>query len=473
MAFRRSPVKFLARVQRDHGDFVRFWLGPQPTYVVSDPEAIRDVLVAQADAFTKGPALRRAKVSLGEGLLTSEGDFHKRQRRLAQPAFHATRVAAYGRTMAAYADRVAAGWVDGGVVDVHAAMTRLTLEIVAKALFDADLGRQVDDIGEAMSRSVAMFTRAQLPFGELLGRLPLRSNRQFNASWGRLEALVQGFIVDRRRDVAAGAGADRNDLLSLLLRATDVEGGGGGMTDQQLRDECITLFTAGHETTANALAFALHLLAHHPDVQQRMQAEVDGVLRGANAEVGTSNVESKTADAAPPSVRHSTFPLRHVLPRLPTAADAADRLPYTRAVFAEAMRLYPPAWTVGRQATRDVTIGPRRDVVPAGGVLLLSQWVAHRDPRWWPDPLAFRPERFTDGSDAARPRYAYFPFAGGPRSCIGEAFAWLEGVIALATVCSRWSLRPTTRSHWNDLPLAATITLRPACPLPLRCHRRQ
>ena len=384
---------------------------------------MRDVLVTQDEHFIKGPALRRAKDTLGEGLLTSEGDLHRRQRRLVQPALHPQRVALYADVMTRYAAQTSDGWRDGQEFDLHDQMMKLTLRIVAKTLFDADVGGDVDAIGHAMDVSVGMFARAMSPWGPLLNFLPLPSNFRFKRAWGRLMGTVDRFIQDRRTN-----GAQREDLLSRLVQATDAEGDGASMTDRQLRDEAITLFTAGHETTANALTFTFLLLSQHPDVERELRDELSRVLGG----------------------------------RLPTVADV-EQLPYTRMVLSEAMRLYPPAWALGRESTAPCTVAGHP--IPRGAVVLLSQWVTHRDPRWWPDPETFDPLRFLPETRAARPRWSYFPFGGGSRQCVGEAFAWTEAILVLATLAPRWQM---TYLGPVPPPLQPLITLRPKAPMPVR-----
>lgn len=446
-ALRGDTLSFLTRTARTYGDVAHFRIAALPYYLLSHPDYVRDVLVTHDAKFIKGPALRAAKVTLGEGLLTSEGDFHRRQRRLAQPAFHPNRVATYAGVMTQYAREQADTWADGDTVDIHAEMMQVTLRVVAKTLFDADVRAEVDELGEAMDVSVRMFTRAMSPFGPILNRLPLPSNYRFDRAYARLLSTIDRFIAERR-----GSGGDRGDLLSMFLRASDTgdDGVGGagagmnsGMDDKQLRDECMTLFTAGHETTANALTFTWHLLAHHPEVQARLHAEVDAVLGD----------------------------------RLPVRDDV-DRLPFARQVVAESMRLYPPAWTVGRQSTEPVEVAGY--TLPAGAVVLTSQWVTHQDARWWPDPERFDPERWRDDDTAPpaspaaatgqRPRWSYFPFGGGSRSCIGEAFAWMEAVLVLATIARRWRVTAVGERH---PPLKPTITLRPKGPLHVRVVRRE
>jgi cytochrome P450 len=424
---RRDTLKFLADIAGEYGDASHFPVGHWDYWFFTHPDTVRDVLVTHDDRFIKGPALRRAKDTLGEGLLTSEGDLHRRQRRLVQPVLHPQRVATYGKVMTRFADEALNGWRDGQEVNFHGEMMRLTLRIVAKTLFDADVGAEVDAIGHAMDVSVGMFVRAMSPWGPLLNFLPLPSNFRFKRAWGKLTDTIDRFIQDRRAN-----GSNQDDLLSRLLKATDSEGDGGAMSDRQLRDEAITLFTAGHETTANALTFTFYLLSQHPEAEQSLHAELDTVLAGA----------------------------------LPTVADV-ERLPYTRMVLSEAMRLYPPAWALGRESTAPCTVGGYE--VPAGSVVLLSQWVTHRDPRWWPNPERFDPTRFSAENRASRPRWAYFPFGGGSRQCIGEAFAWMEAILLIATLGQRWRFRYTGDRSPALRPL---ITLRPADPVPMRFERR-
>ena len=411
-----------------------------------DPEAIREVLVTKNDSFTKSPALRNAKVTLGEGLLTSEGDFHRRQRRMSQPAFHPQRVTSYADAMVRFADEMTAGWRDGETLDLHEAMMEVTLRVVAKTLFDAELAKDIDEIGAAMDVLVKMFRRATNPLGPLLNKLPLPSNFRFL----RALALVHG-TIDRFIREHHASGVDKGDLLSMLMRARDAGGevtvdhavgaqrGGGdgaageGMTDKQLRDEIFTLFTAGHETTANALTFTWYLLGRHRDAEARLHEEVDRVLGGR-----------------------------------PPAAGDVDGLPFTRAVLSESMRLYPPAWIVTRQAKHDLDIAGRR--VPAGGVIMMSQWVTHHDARWWPEPNRFSPERWLgDAAGADRPRYAYFPFGGGTRGCIGEFFARMEATLIVAAVARGWRMELLDA---GEPALQPTITLRPRNPMRVVVRKR-
>ena len=415
-AFARDSLGFVTRAAREHGDVVRWRLGAERMALLSHPDDARDVLVTNARRFRKGRGLERAKLLLGEGLLTSEGDFHLRQRRLAQPAFHRERVAGYGDAMVRDAMRARDRWRAGETIDASHEMSRLTLAVVGKTLFGADVEEEAPEIGEALTAALGSFGFAVLPLGGLLQRVPfLPTVRRFNRARARLDATIYRIIAEHR-----AAGRDRGDLLSMLLAAQDDEGAGGGMTDLQLRDEAMTIFLAGHETTANALAWSWYLLSQHPEAEARLHAELD-------AAVGA---------------------------RPPTAADL-PRLPYARMVLAESMRLYPPAWVIGRRATEPYAV--RGETLPARTVVLVSPWVLHRDPRWWPEPEAFRPERWADDA-AERPRLAYLPFGAGTRVCIGEQFAWMEGVLLLATIAQRWRLRLVAG---HPVVPQAIITLRP------------
>ena len=420
-------LPFLARVQRDYGDVAYWKIGREHMALVSHPDMIRDLLVTHQKNFRKGRGLEKMRMLLGNGLLTSEGDFHLRQRRLAQPAFHRQRIAGYGDVMTAYADRHAESWRDGEVRDMAQDMMRLTLAIAGKTLFDADVENEAAEIGEALAASIASFNLVVLPFGELLARLPLPAARRFRNGKARLDATIYRIIAERR-----ASGEDRGDLLSMLMAATDTEGDGTGMSDEQLRDECMTIFLAGHETTANALTWTWYLLSEHRDVERQMHEEVDRVLGD----------------------------------RRPTWEDV-PRLPYTRMVFAESMRLYPPAYALGRRAIDAYAIGDY--TLPARTVVFTSQYHVHRDPRWWPDADQFMPGRWVPEQSDARPKFAYFPFGAGTRVCIGEQFAWMEGILTLATIARRWRFRHDPSHRVAIQPI---ITLRPRHGMRMRVERR-
>jgi cytochrome P450 len=428
LAMRRDPLAFLTMIAREYGDVVRFRLGPVELHLLNRPDFIRDLLVTHAASFHKGRGLERAKRLLGEGLLTSEDPVHLRRRRMIQPVFHHERIAMYGEAMVENAERHGDRWREGEVRDISLEMSRLTLAIVGRTLFDTDVESEADEIGEALTTSVRLFGRTlTLPFFEILDRLPLPGNRRFERAKARIDATIARMIAERRRSPAG-----RTDLLSLLLAASDPEGDGERMTDAQVRDEAVTLFLAGHETTANALSWTWYLLSQNPEAEARLHAEVDRVGAG----------------------------------RRLAAADL-PKLAYTEMVLAESMRLYPPAWIVGRRALADYTVGGFS--VPARSIVVASQWVTHRDPRYFPDPERFDPERFRPEARAARPKFAYFPFGGGPRVCIGEGFAWMEGVLLLATLARRWRLR---LEPGQAVAPAPSITLRPKHGLRMTLERR-
>ncbi len=413
--FRKDPPGFLLDASRKHGDVVHFKLGPQQMYFVGHPDAVRDILVTQQSKFKKSRMLERAKVLLGEGLLTSEGDFHKRQRRLAQPAFHRDRLANYARMMVECGESACGRWSPEVTYDVAREMNRLTLAVVARTLFSANVDSEADEIGEALTEVLGLFETVLMPFSEWMEKLPLPSVKRFERARARLDRTIYGIIEERRK-----SGEDKGDLLSMLLLAQD-EDDQGRMTNKQVRDEALTLFLAGHETTANALAWTWYLLSQNPEAEARFHAEIDRVLNG----------------------------------RAP-AFDDLPNLRYTEMVFSEALRLYPPAWAIGRRALEDYAIGDF--VIPAQSIILLSPFVTHRDPRWFAEPDRFEPDRWLPEAAASRPKFSFFPFGGGARVCIGERFAWMEGVLLLASIGQQWRFRlaPDQRVETKAL-----ITLRP------------
>jgi len=413
-AFRRHPLKFLKRMADEYGDLAYFKLGPQQVFLVNHPDFVRDILVTRQSNFIKSRMLQRARILLGEGLLTSEGQFHLRQRRLVQPAFHQKRLPAYAQVMSDYAVRARDRWKDGETLEVSHEMMRLTLGVVGKTLFSADVESEAGEIGRALTSVLEMFNMMMLPFSEYLEKLPLPSVRRFEKARAVLDETIYGIIRERRK-----SGEDSGDLLSMLLLAQDEENG-SGMSDTQVRDEALTLFLAGHETTANALTWTWYLLSQNPECEARLHQEIDSVLRG----------------------RQATF-------------DDLPQLRYVEMVVAEAMRLYPPAWAVGRMSKEAFDLGGLE--IPARAICIMSPYVMHRDPRYYPDPERFDPERWTPERREARPKFSYFPFGGGARVCIGERFAWMEGVLLLATIAQKWKLRLAPEQKVEPLPL---ITLR-------------
>jgi cytochrome P450 len=332
------------KMAREYGDLPYFRLGPQHVYLVNHPDLVREVLVTNQANFTKSRALQRARVLLGEGLLTSEGQFHLRQRRLVQPAFHRERLAAYALVMSEYGVRLRDRWKAGSTVDVSHEMMRLTLAVAGKTLFSAEVEEEASEIGEALTIVLKMFRMLMMPFSEYLEKLPLPSVRRFDKARARLDKTIYGLIHERRR-----SGEDTGDLLSMLLLAHDEEADGSGMTDQQVRDEALTLFLAGHETTANALTWTWYLLSQNPECERRLHEEIDSVLEG----------------------------------RVPAMPDL-PQLRYSEMVFAEAMRLYPPAWAIGRMSKGPFELGGIK--IAGKSICIVSPYVMQRDPRWFPDP---------------------------------------------------------------------------------------
>ncbi len=431
----RDPLPFFEHLAHDYGDIAYVRLGSRPIYMLNHPDFVQDVLVTNDRKFRKSQALQRARQVLGDGLLTSEGDYHLHQRRLIQPLFHRRQIATYAESMVNHTAHLSdpsapSHWQDGATLDMHSEMMKLTLVIVGETLFNQSLTDEASAVGAAMDVFSGGFRRLMSPIGPLLDRLPLPETQRLRQSHAALDRIVATLIAERRKQ------GDGNDLLSLLLTAHETGHEAGAddqpMTDAQIRDEVLTLLLAGHETTANALTFAWWLLAQHPDAAAKLYEEVTAVLQG----------------------------------RLPTASDL-EGLRYTRMVFSEALRLYPPAWIIGRQALADHAIGGY--TIPAGASIMLSPWAMHHDARYYPDPYRFDPERWTPAAQAARPKYSFFGFGAGSRVCIGEHFAWMEGTLILATLAQRWQVQPVTTA---PLALRAAITLRPRDGVPLVIRRR-
>jgi cytochrome P450 len=413
--FRRDQLGFYASCAREYGDVVPVRLGPRRIVLIYHPDAIEEVLATRNRDFVKSPGVRLLRPLLGEGLLLSEGDVWLRQRRLVQPAFHRQRLAAYGDVMTAYAERRLQGWKEGQVLEVHAEMMALTQAIVTKTLFDADVSDEAHAIGYASRVLMEDFGARLASVVRLPHWVPTPGNVKSARAVRRLDQVVYRIIANRRQ-----SGEDRGDLLSILLHARDADDA-TRMTDRQVRDEVMTLFMAGHETTAVALSWTWYLLAQHPDVDARLAQELRTVLGG----------------------------------RAPAVADL-PRLPYTEMVVMESMRLYPPAYGMGREATRSTEVAGHP--IARGVIVVMPTWVVQRDARWFEEPEAFRPERWADGLARRLPRYAYFPFGGGPRQCIGSAFAMMEATLILATIAQRFSLVLVPDQRVIPTPY---VTLRP------------
>jgi cytochrome P450 len=426
--FRAGSLDFLTRCARDYGDFVPLRLGFKKILLVSDPRAIEEVLITKSRDFIKHFGLQQTRQLLGNGLLNSEGDFWLRQRRLAQPAFHRDRILAYGRVMIEHTCQMLAGWRNGDRRDLTVEMMSLTLRIAAKTLFDAEEAGDAALIQEQLARSISMFNARFIRLIRFPLSWPTPTNIKMRRVTDALNSVIFKYIERRRSEGASG----RTDLLSLLLNARDELGDGTGMTDAQLRDEVMTLFLAGQETTALALAWTWYLLAGRPAVEEALVAEVGAVLGDR-----------------------------------PLTVEDVPRLKYAEAVILESMRLHPPAYVLGREAIRDVEVGGYP--IRKGVTVFMAQWVTQRDPRWWDRPEEFRPERWLDGSTKDLPKFAYFPFGGGPRICIGNVFAMMETVVVLTEVVRRFHFERTSD---EPIPPMPSITVRPTKPLSVILHDR-
>lgn len=425
--FNRDTLAFIEGC-REYGDVVRMRFLYLTAYFLYNPDDIEQVLSTNAKNFIKSRSLRSPFFQrlVGKGLLTSEGEVWKRQRRLAQPAFHRQRISAYGDVMFDYTTRLISTWRPGEVRDIHRDMMRLTLEIVVKTLFNADVSGDADKVGRVLSQMVKPFASQATLKWILDNRLPTPTHYRFNKAAREIDEIVYRIISERRAN-----SRDEGDLLSMLLAAHDEDG--SQMTNSQLRDEVMTIFLAGHETTALTLSWAWYLLAQNPSAEQKFHEELNEVLAG----------------------------------RPPTAADL-PRLKFTEMIAKESMRLYPPAYGIGREAIEDCEIGGFR--IPRKSQIFMFPWATQRDPRFFDQPNCFQPERWTDELSSRLPKYAYFPFGGGPRACIGNFFAMMEIVVVLATIGQRFrfSLMPD-----HPVGLLPAMSLRPRDGISVRVENRR
>ena len=416
----RNPFELLRNASKKYGDVCYISGGRSRLYLVNNPDYIHDILVTNHKNFVKRSPLK----FLGNGLITSNGDYHHRQKRLIQPAFHHERIASYAQIVTDYTRRMCAEWNDGDVVDMQAPMMRLTLQIVVKALFGTDVEGAWKEVGRSATTIIDHLERLTGPAAPILRRLP--TSEKYRDAVESLDAVVYGIIAERRKNL----GSDSTDLLSMLLRAKSEDG--EMMSDQQLRDETITLLFAGHETTSTALIWTWYLLAGHPAVVEKLRAELDPVLPE-----GTT----------------------------PTAEDV-PRLPYTTRVFTEALRMYPSVRLIPRVAVNDYPVGGRR--IPAGSLILMSQYLIHHDSRFYEDPEKFDPDRWTPEMEAKLPEYAYFPFGGGPRRCVGEPFAWMEATLIIAMIWRSWRMHLVPGERYELKPRVGS---RPRYGMRLRLSR--
>lgn len=429
--FIRDPIKTLTSIAREYGDISHFKLGRQHLYLINNPDYIEKVLIYDHRNFKKGKRLQVAKGLLGEGLVTSEGDFHKRQRRLIQPIFHPKQIKNYGKIITDYANRIQERWNDGDTLDIQKEMMQLTLSIICKSVLNYDIETETQEVAKALTVCRNYSKRLQNPIGHVLNKIPILPKvRGAQKAKKILDTLVYGLIEERREKENDTPHEDKkyDDLLTKLLHAqdtteseTDIK-----MSDSQIRDEVMTIFIAGHETTANALTWTFYLLSQNPIIEKQLHAELDCILRDKDGKN-----------------------------RIPTVEDI-PKLLYTEKVFRESMRLYPPIWSIGRYVDYNYTVG--NYTIPIGSTLLMSQYVMHHDPRYFSEPEQFNPSRWTEEFRAHLPRFSYFPFGGGIRGCIGESFAWMEGILVIATIAQNWVFRLVPHQHVELDPM---ITLRP------------
>lgn len=427
-----DPIRLFEYLHRTYGKVAHYRFMGTPIVFVNEPEYIREVLVTQAASFVKERTVRRMKILLGEGLITSDDPIHIRQRRIAAPAFHRQRIAAYADRIVEIAAAQSSHWQPGQQIDIASASMALSLEIVARTLFDTEVTAEIRAINDEVNSIMEIYNLLiALPRLESYLHLPLPVVLRFRRSKAKLDAIVNRLIVEHRE-----AGVDKGDLLSMLLRSTDDQADAAGhytgMSNDQVRDEALTIFLAGYETIANALTWTWYLLSQHPEIEAKMHEELDSVLGGRAATL-----------------------------------DDYPNLRYTEQVLAESMRLYPPAWAMGRMSTQPVQLGPY--LLPPGSHIFMSQYIMGRTAEYFPDPLRFDPERFTPEAKAARPKYTYFPFGGGSRQCIGESFAWMEGTLSLATIAQRWTMRFIPA---YPIVLQPKITLRPKNPVMMCLKQR-
>jgi len=416
LSFRKDSLRFLQRLASQYGDVAYFKVGPIRAVLVNHPDHIREVLTVKHAQFSKGRPLEMAKALLGEGLLTSEGAFHKRQSRLIQPAFHREMIDAYAAAMVKYAVRQMEGWQHGETVDMLEEMISMSTAIAGETLFHSSLDREGPEIRDALRTITKMFGRTAVPFSEWLLKLPLPSTFRFFRAKAKLDQVIYGLIEKHRHDPGVYV-----DLLSMLLSAQAEAEEGNGLSDRQIRDEALTLLLTAFDTTSLALTWTWYLLAQNPQVEAEMLAELGDQLQGK-----------------PPAV-----------------ADVPD-LKYTRMVFGEAMRLYPPIYLITRQTLEDLTIGSYR--IPRGTIVLISPYLIHHDARFHPDPERFDPRAWGRRTQSLDAKYTYFPFSRGPRACIGESYAWMEGVLVLATIAQQWRIEIAGNS---PVELEQLVNLRP------------
>ena len=475
LKFISNPLPILTEIVNKYGDVSHFKFGPRlHVYLINNPYYIENILVKHDSSFIKSPGLRLAKRVLGNGLITSEGEMHDVQRRIVKPAFSRDKMDSYGKIILEHCfEYTDSHWKDGMILDIHKEMTKLSLSIISKILFGSNslAISDIDKISNSITIIIEYINKLRIPFLRFIQILPLPSTIRYRRALRGLDSLIYDKIIERRKMIwdKSGGGGGGNighspsedggepynqnyaDMLSILINSTDgknTEGQGDSqtnetalkMTNKQLRDEVMTIFLAGHETTANALTWTFFLVSQHPEVESKIMDEISSV-------VGTENNN------------HNII-----------AFEDVQKLKYTEMVLMESLRLYPPSWAIGRQAIKDYVLD-NRYVIPSGSVIIMSQYLMHHDARYFSQPERFCPERWSPKFRASIPRFSYFPFGGGSRSCIGEPLAWIEGIIILATILKRWKV--TLEEDAQGIKLKPLVTLRPKCGIRMKLRRRQ
>lgn len=474
LKFISNPIPFLMEIANKYGDISHFKFGPTlHVYLVNNAYHIENILVKHDSDFIKSPGLRLAKRVLGNGLLTSEGSAHKIQRKLVQPAFSRSRVGIYGKIILEHCiEYVDSTWRDSMVLDIHKEMTNMTISIISKILFGTSklTISDIDEISNSITIIIEYINKLRLPFLRFIEVLPLPLTMRYRRALRVLDKLIYAKIEERKEteesrpsnkcnSLPGGSTDFQNtgyfDMLSILIKSSDVQAAKNNgesttkidkaakMTNQQLRDEVMTIFLAGHETTANALTWTFYLLSQHPQVESKIMGEIASVF-------GNEGDIDDNGD------RMATF-------------EDISKLKYTEMVLMESMRLYPPSWAIGRQAIKDYALDSRY-VIPSGSVIIMSQYLMHHDSRYFSQPWRFYPERWSPELRSSIPRFSYFPFGGGPRSCIGEPLAWTEGIIILATILRKWKI--TLEENSQNVKLQPIATLRPKNGIRMKLHSR-
>lgn len=474
LKFISNPLPILIEIVNNYGDISHFKFGPKlHVYLINNAYHIENILVKHNNNFIKSPGLRLAKRVLGNGLITNEGQMHEHQRRLVQPAFNRNRIKTYGKIISEHCfEYTDSNWKDEMTLNIHKEMTKLTLSIISKILFGPNtlVISDIDKISDSITIIIEYINKLRLPFLRFIEILPLPLTIKYKQALSGLDSIIYEKINERRKIIESRFSNESNsvfidetkeelqnqkyiDMLSILIELTNDDdkkrynkkgtvqknGKSAKMTNQQLRDEVMTIFLAGHETTANALTWTLYLLDRHPKVESKIIDEIISVT-------GNKSINDKVS------------------------VEDVSKLKYTEMVLMESMRLYPPSWAIGRQTIKDYVLDDKY-TIPSGSVIIMSQYLMHRNPRYFSQPEQFYPERWSSEFRGSIPRFSYFPFGGGPRSCIGEPLAWIEGIIILATILKKWKV--TLEEDEQNIKLQPLVTLRPKHGIKMKLHKRK